>query len=180
MAAKPSIIGLQALQNKLSRLPKGMRARVKQALAQSADELTDLIKKRAPVGPPSGQQKKKGAKAGALRDSIKQTWGGGKEKYSVFSGKSPKNADPDLTVRISAGNTRVRYAHLVEFGSAPHIIKAKHAKALGVDGKLGAQVNHPGAKAQPFFYPSYRQLRKKIKARTNRAIKSAAQAEAKK
>lgn len=43
------------------------------------------------------------------------------------------------------------YAHLVEFGTTPHIIKATRAKALGRRGQFGIQVEHPGMRAQPYL-----------------------------
>jgi len=166
-----NVKGLQSLQAKLKNLPSQTRAAIRQALAESADEMVGMMKRLAPVGPPSGQQKAKDAKAGALRESIAQTWGsGGAPKYAAFqkrSGKkaSPVSGDPDLSVRISAGNGKVRYAHLVEFGAAPHINGGKFS---------GSQ--HPGTAAQPFFYPSYRALRRRVKSRISRATNRAAKA----
>ncbi|KAB2729396.1 HK97 gp10 family phage protein [Brucella intermedia] len=54
------------------------------------------------------------------------------------------------------------YALGVEFGTAPHI-------AGGVF--EGAQ--HPGTSGQPFFWPSYRMLRKRMSSRRSRAMNSA-------
>lgn len=135
---------------KMRALPAEVRSSIKQALAQGADEITEMQKRMAP------------AKSGDLRNSIKQTWGGDKERYSSLS-VGAGGGDPDLTVRISAGNSKVRYAHLVEFGTAPHINGGKFA---------GSQ--HPGTTAQPFFYPPYRALRKRVKSRISRATTKAA------
>lgn len=51
--------------------------------------------------------------------------------------------------------TDVDYAASVEFGSAPHTIRAKNAKVL-TDGKhvFGKTVRHPGTPAQPFLRPA--------------------------
>ena len=135
---------------KMRALPAEARSSIKQALAQGADEITDMQKRLAPV------------QSGDLRNSIKQTWGGGKERYSSLSAGAG-GGDPDLTVKISAGNSKVRYAHLVEFGTAPHINGGKFA---------GSQ--HPGATPKPFFYPAYRALRKRVKSRITRATTKAA------
>lgn len=153
----------ERLLRKMAALPTAVRSALKQALAQGADELTEMQKRLAPVGPPSGAQKKKGAKPGALRDSIKQTWGDSKVSYASLKGKGGVAGDPDLTVTITAGNSAVRYAHLVEFPTAPHKVGGKFK---------GAQ--HPGTQAQPFFYPAYRALRRRIKSRVTRAAKKAA------
>jgi HK97 gp10 family phage protein len=154
----------QQLLRKLAALPPAARSAMKPALAQSADEMQGMMKRLAPVGPVSGHNKARGLQPGALRDSIVQTWGGGKERYSSVAGGAGADGDPDLTVTLSAGNSKVRYAHLVEFGTAPHENGGKFK---------GSQ--HPGTAAQPFFYPSYRALKKRAKNRMSRAAKKAAQ-----
>lgn len=128
-----------------------MRSAAKQALAQSADEITEAIRAAAPQG-----------KTGKLKKSIAQTWGGGAVRYSSLAGNVGEAGDPDLSVRISAGNSAVRYSHLVEFGTAPHI-----------NGGLFAGTEHPGTRAQPFFFPTYRKLRKRARSRLSRAITKA-------
>lgn len=51
------------------------------------------------------------------------------------------------------------YAAFVEFGTKPHVIRAKNAKALAF--KMGGQtvivrkVNHPGTKAKPYVRPAF-------------------------
>jgi HK97 gp10 family phage protein len=51
------------------------------------------------------------------------------------------------------------YAGFVEFGTGPHVIKAKKAKALsfyiGGQQVIVKQVNHPGSKAKPFVRPAF-------------------------
>jgi HK97 gp10 family phage protein len=136
----------------------GVRSAIRQALAEGADEITAMQKRLAPVSATGSH----GNPPGALRDSIVQTWGGGKQRYSSLAG-SAGGGDPDLTVRISAGNSRVRYAHLVEFGTAPH-----------VNAGMFAGTHNPGTAARPFFYPAYRALRKRVKSRITRATTKAA------
>ena len=46
-------------------------------------------------------------------------------------------------------------AHLLEYGTAPHIIKAKPGKVLNFPGGPAASVSHPGSAAQPFMRPAY-------------------------
>ena len=52
--------------------------------------------------------------------------------------------------------TNVNYAAAVEYGTAPHVIKPRHKKALFWPGARHpvAQVNHPGTRAQPFMRPA--------------------------
>lgn len=138
----------EALLKKMAAMPPAVRSAIKQALAQSADELTDQMRRFAPVD------------SGKLRESITQTWGGGKVRYSSLS--SANGGDPDLTVVISAGNSAVRYAHLVEFGTAPHL-----------NGGLFAGSRHPGTAPQPFFFPVFRANRRRIKSRISRATTKA-------
>jgi HK97 gp10 family phage protein len=131
-------------------MPPAVRSAIKQALAQGADEVTADMKRLAPT------------KTGALRDSIKQTWGGGRVRYSSLGGNAADAGDPDLSVRISAGNSAVRYAHLVEFGSAPHL-----------NGGLFEGTQHPGTAAQPFFFPAFRAGRRRVRSRMSRAASKA-------
>lgn len=46
------------------------------------------------------------------------------------------------------------YAHMVEFGTAAHFIKAKSAKSLFLAHILRNGVHHPGAKMKPFMRPA--------------------------
>ena len=49
----------------------------------------------------------------------------------------------------------VNYAKHLEYGTKPHIIRAKRAKVLAGNGKVfGRVVNHPGTKAYPFWRPA--------------------------
>lgn len=74
-------------------------------------------------------------------------------------------SDDGLTGEIGSN---VHYATHVEYGTVPHIIRAKDAKVLS-DGTncFGTEVHHPGTSPQPFLFPSYEKTRprfvKKIK-----------------
>ena len=138
------------LLRKMAAMPPAVRSAIKQALAQGADEITDDMKRLAPK------------KTGKLRESIRQTWGGVKVRYSSLAGTAGEAGDPDLSVRISAGDSGVRYAHLVEFGTAPHL-----------NGGLLAGSRHPGTSPQPFFFPAYRANKRRVKSRISRATTKA-------
>ncbi|HEV7323531.1 MAG TPA: HK97-gp10 family putative phage morphogenesis protein [Bosea sp. (in: a-proteobacteria)] len=138
------------LLRKMAAMPPAVRSAIKQALAQGADEITDDMKRLAPK------------RTGKLRGSIRQSWGGGKVRYSSLAGTAGEAGDPDLSVRISAGDSGVRYAHLVEFGTAPHL-----------NGGLFAGSRHPGTSPQPFFFPAYRANRRRVKSRISRATTKA-------
>lgn len=48
----------------------------------------------------------------------------------------------------------VFYAHMVEYGTAAHIIKAPPGAKLNVRGIFLSSVEHPGAKKRPFMRPA--------------------------
>lgn len=153
--------GLDRLKKRFAKIPGDVRSAMRQAIAEGVDEIIAMQKRLAPVSP-SGTH---GNPPGMLRDSIVATWGGGAgiPKYaSLKAGTGGERAAGDLSVTITAGNSKVRYAHLVEFGTAPHPQGGKFK---------GTQ--HPGTTAQPFFYPAYRSLRRRVKSRISRAMKKA-------
>ncbi len=147
MAVK--ILGADKLQIKLSKFPKIAEALIKKAMEQGADDVVEMMKRQVAVD------------SGELRDSIGWTWGTA-PKYSQRIG-SLNSTDGRLTITIYAGNSKVRYAHLVEFGSAPHI-----------NGGMFKGSFNPGAKQQPFFFVSWRAKRRSVRARVSRAITKAA------
>lgn len=90
---------------------------------------------------------------GDLRDSIGWTWGEA-PKGSITIGKSRPLKDGDELITIYAGNDKAYYARWVEFGTQKHT-------------------------PQPYFYPSYRQLKRRTKSRVTREMKKAIKAGAK-
>ncbi|PJR89955.1 hypothetical protein CN878_02780 [Ochrobactrum sp. 695/2009] len=147
MAVK--IKGLDRLQIKLKNFPEVAEKLVRAAMEQGAQEIVNMMQNLVPVDD------------GELMESIGWTWGQA-PKYSQRIG-SVKSNDGKLTITIYAGNSKVRYAHLVEYGSAPH-----------VNGGMFPGTFNPGAKAQPFFYVSWRAKRRSARARVSRAITKAA------
>lgn len=144
-----TIRGLDKLNRKLKQLPAAAEKRIKEAMGQGADEIVALMKSLVAVD------------SGELRDSIGWTWGDAPK----FSQKiaTVKSSDGKLVITIYAGNEKVRYAHLVEFATRAH-----------ENGGLYAGTQHPGTKAQPFFFVSYRALRRRTKSRITRAINKSA------
>jgi hypothetical protein len=128
------------------KFPEGVKSEVSSAFELNAKQLVAMQKRLVAVDD------------GDLKRSIQWRRGtAGKVRYAM--GSAPAS---DLAVVVSAGDTNVRYAHIVEFGAAPHI-------AGGIF--KGAQ--HPGAPAQPFFFPAYRALRRRFRNRNRRAMKKA-------
>ena len=71
------------------------------------------------------------------------------------------------TLRVRANATNLApYAAAVEYGTKPHVIRPKNAKAfkfkIGPDTIYAKQVKHPGTKAQPFFEPAIERLKKRF------------------
>ncbi|MER9702667.1 HK97 gp10 family phage protein [Mesorhizobium sp. M0204] len=80
---------------------------------------------------------------GALIESIEVTQPG--QSTPPYSQPGGMRVAGELEVLVTAGNEDVRYAHLVEYGSSK-------------------------AEAQPFFWPAFRLLQKRILNRTKRAV----------
>ncbi len=132
---------------KLRRLAPAATREIVFANEASAQEMVDLARSYAPV------------KTGRLRDSITVTGPG--QQTPLYSAGGGARVVPKGSYMITAGHGEVRYAHLIEFGAAPHIAGGQFA---------GAQ--HPGNKAQPFFFPAYRIVRRKHRTKINRAIRT--------
>jgi HK97 gp10 family phage protein len=66
------------------------------------------------------------------------------------------------------------HAHLVEFGTAPHIIRPRRRGRLLWIKKLRLLlpfVNHPGAEARPFLKPAARRTRPAVKKQLERGLR---------
>lgn len=147
------IQGREPLLRKLAKVHPDIRKALKPALLEAGNEIANLQRKLAPQ------------RTGALRRSIKVVSGDFKSDNPNVRGVGGQGrGDPDLTVRVVAGDAEAFYAAWVEFGTAPHTNAGKFA---------GTQ--NPGATPRPFFFPAYRALKKRVKSRitsvTRKAIK---------
>lgn len=97
---------------------------------------------------------------GDLRDSIVATEAG--QATPSYSQPGGSQVVPPGAVLVTAGNTKVRYPHLVEYGARAHIAGGKFK---------GAQI--PAIPARPYFWPSFRMLRRKFRGRMTRALNKA-------
>lgn len=122
---------LTRLQKRLAAIPKRVVEATQPSLQRSANELVDAMKALAPED------------TGALKDSIVSTPGG--QSTPPYSQPGGETVVPANAVAVTAGNTDVRYAHLVEHGTAE-------------------------APAQEFFWPAYRLLKRRLERRTKRDI----------
>lgn len=144
--ARATIKGLPRLKAKLERLRTQTASDVAPAMGRAAQLIVDMMKRQVPVH------------EGDLRDSIGWTFGDApKGALTVASSRVGT-----LRVTIFAGDEKAFYARYIEFGTAPH---AQGGKFAGTE--------HPGTPAQPFFFTSYRALRKEVKRMLRKAISEA-------
>jgi len=123
---------LERLKKRMAAIPQRVKHGVQPALKQSGDELAGMMKHLAPK------------LTGDLADSIAVTTAG--NSTPPYSQPGGSMIVPENAVAITAGNSKVRYPHLVEYGTA-------HAHA------------------QPYFWPSYRLLKKRLSNRIKRSIR---------
>lgn len=144
--ARVYLKGLPQLKAKLQRLRTDTARDVAPTLGLAADKVVDMMKRLVPVD------------RGDLRDSIGWTFGEAPEgSLRLASAKAGV-----LRVTIFAGNEKVFWARWAEFGTKPH-----------VQGGQFAGTQHPGTAAQPFFFVSFRALRKEVKRMLRKAINDA-------
>ena len=128
--------GLASTLAAFDRAIRAPREAVIPALLKSGHELANAQKALAESSRDSGD----------LIDSIEVTPPG--QSTPPYSQPGGSRVAGETEVLVTAGNSDVRYPHLVEFGTA-------HAEA------------------QPFFWPAFRLLRKRLQNRINRAAKKA-------
>lgn len=128
MANELHVSGLSELDRLLKELPAKIEGNIMRgAVRAGAKVMETRAKELVPVDD------------GDLRDSIK------------VSAKS-KRGQVSATVR--AGGKKAFYAHMVEFGTARHLIKPKKRKSLFFAGLASEVVDHPGSSAKPFMRPA--------------------------
>jgi HK97 gp10 family phage protein len=131
------------------KIPEAAKRAANAAVVEGANEVAALQKYLAPEDD------------GDLKDSIHVTLPGQTTPpYSQPGGSQRARENQAL---ITAGDTNVRYAHLVEYGT----------RKGWVNKGLFSGTTHPPLKAQPFFFPAWRALRQRARGRITRAINKA-------
>ncbi len=125
---------LRRFRARMARIPVAVRAAVIPAVQAGAQEIAIVQRLLAPEA------------SGALKASIAVTGPG--ETTPPYSQPGGSRAARQTEALVTAGNSDVRYAHLVEHGTA-------------------------AAPAQPFFWPGFRLTRKRASARIKRAMSKA-------
>lgn len=134
--------GLSRIQQRLNAIPK----RVKEAAAAAALPVAEAIASDMRHFALSSKD------SGALIESIEVTPAG--QSTPAYSQPGGSTIVPEGAAMITAGNTDVRYPHLIEYGHS---------------GK--------GGQAQPFFWPAVRANKRKALNSMNRAIRKAIKAD---
>jgi len=138
------------LYRKLAQIAPMTEEEIAKANRKTGDELVTIARSFAPV------------RTGRLRASIVASFPGQATPAHSQGGARPV---PEGSVLVTAGNNQVRYAHLVEYGTSPHVQGGRFAGTV-----------HPGTPRRPFFWPAYRLVKKRHRGRISRAIKKAIQA----
>lgn len=136
-----------------------LRQRLKALAPSLFDEMAAVNRKQAELM----QQLARAAvpkRTGLLAESIVVT-GPGQTPPAHSQGHGGA-AVPDGGAMVTAGNTAVRYAHLIEHDTDPHVV-----------GGIMKGATHPGTKARPYFWPSYRIARFGHKKETQKAVRRA-------
>jgi HK97 gp10 family phage protein len=123
--------GIGRLQKRLAAIPASIKKAVGPALLKSANETTDTMRRLVPED------------EGDLKKSISVTPGG--QSTPPYSQPGGSMVVAENAAAITVGNSKVRYGHLVEYGT----------------GK---------APAQPYFWPAVRLTRKRNTNRIKRAV----------
>lgn len=140
-----AIIGLARLKRKLTvTIPAHVEKATADAMEQGAEELVGMMKRLVPVD------------TGALRDSIGWTWGDAPAGAMVLGRSKPAGGKGRKVITIYAGNTQT-------------LVGGREQFQLARLQEFGTQAMN----AQPYFFSSYRALRKRVRGRITRNMKKA-------
>lgn len=100
----------------------------------------------------------RGALRGALRAGGKVIQGLARENIESDTGETAKSIKISTRARGLEVSATVRTKHYrarwLEFGTRPHLIKARDGGALSFGGGFYKVVEHPGARPHPFMRPA--------------------------
>ena len=147
MSGLVHVKGLSELNKVLQSLPAKVEQNVlRGALRAGALVIEQEAKAQVPV------------KTGTLRDSIKTRTKskGGKVIAAIQAGgkSGKKGVMQAQSGRLYAGWKQAFYAHMIEYGTAPHKITAKDGGWLSFGGVFAKSIEHPGIAPRPFMRPA--------------------------
>lgn len=141
--------GIKEVSRALQRLGTRTQSRVVRAAVSAA--LTPIVKAAKRLAP-----KDQGNLKASIGKAVKTYKASGVIYGVVGPRRKFKRTRKGVSVEF-AGISRL--THLVEFGTAPHVIEASGG-SLVIDGEFaGPIVVHPGAKASPFLRPAFVQTK---------------------
>lgn len=150
---------------RLAKVPDIARAAAAKAMEEGAEEVVAEMRRIA-----SGSRR-----TGKLIDSIGWTWGdvpaGSFVIDEIRSGKNAGDQYATLRIKIYAGSKDAFYARWVEFGTSPHSVA--ETSDLSRNKRQDVGKPHPGATAQPFFFPAWKTQRPEFRARIRASVKKA-------
>lgn len=123
-------------------------------IIQGGRELDDLLKTLAPKLQRNVSRAALRAGAVVLRDEIRRNApvASGDLRRSVRVTSRARGTNVSASAKV--GNRVAWYAHLAEFGTRPHVIKAPPGRGLNVNGQPRKEVDHPGIVGKPFIRPA--------------------------
>lgn len=155
--------GLAAFNKRFEAIPERVRLATIRAMEKGADELVDTMKRLAPVGKYPG--------GGALRDSIAWTWGKApKGAVTITSMGSRKYGG--LKITVYAGGTE-KTARRQARSSGTRARDRYRSGYFDSDNARYQEFGTSKMRANPFFFPAYRALRRRIRSRITREISKA-------
>lgn len=162
MAFKAKILGREKVMRLLNQIVPDAEKELAKAQLEGAQQVAAKIKPRAPG-------------SGRYRASIEaDKLSNRPNERAIGRGASNKNTlDPNATGIFADWRWR-----FIEFGTRSHVIEPKTGEYLVFRGPGGQpvyskQVNHPGAVKQPHIMPTWRQERRKVRAKMAAAVRKA-------
>lgn len=142
-------------------------ADVQAALLEGAEMIQQEALRRAPIAPYATRQHGKSIAPGGLRASIK-----------AASGRKHKTFLQAFTFTLSR---LAPHAHLVQFGTKPHLIAGKKMRIAAraftwlrrVGDQIRTKIQHPGSRPNPFFTDAIKARRLAVKRLLEMRVKAA-------
>lgn len=121
------VAGLSELKKMLEGMPANVEKNIMRGAVRKGTKYMETIARNyVPV------------KTGALKKSIRT---------------SVRIVNGDVRATLKVGGKGARHAHLIEFGTKPHLVKSPDG-VLKVFGKFFKSVQHPGSRMRPFMRPA--------------------------
>jgi hypothetical protein len=149
--------GLEVMRRRMRAIPRHIRAEMESTLEQNAEELTGMQKRLAPVD------------EGDLRSSIRWMRGTLTTVRGWF-GRGRSEVDREnMIVTVFTDDPKARW---VEYGTESGVLGGRATYVGPSQSKAGRRQRrtHSGTSAQPFFFPAYRSLKRRLKSRMSRNI----------